>query len=354
MNGMALVKKMLPGLIPLLVFILADSIWGTKIGMIVAITFGIAEFLFYRFKDKKYDYFILGDTSLLVILGAISILLDSEQFFLLKPALIEFILSGLLGFSAFSKNNIIMMLSQRYIKDMSLTDGQIHEFKSNVKVLFYLITMHAFLVVYAALYLSKVEWAFISTALFYILLGAFFLFQLLKSRLFRKQIEQEEWLPIVDVNGGVKGKIPRSHCHGNQKILHPVVHLHLIKDDSIFLQKRPLDKLIQPGKWDTAVGGHISFGETIEDALRRESAEELGLNSFKPVFLLKYLWETDMESELVYSFYAKDYNTPNTKSDEIDDGKFWPLQQIRDNLNQGVFTPNFEKEFKLIEQIILK
>ena len=353
MNGIALVKKMLPGLIPLLIFVLADSIWGTQVGMIIAVTSGIFEFIYYRFKDKRYDYFILGDTVLLIVLGSISIIFESEEFFLMKPALIEFILAGLLGFSAFSKHNFVIHLSQRYIKDIALTDGQMREFKNNLRILFTIVTVHASLVVYAALFLTKGEWAFISTALFYIFLGAFFMYSFFKAKLFKKRIENEEWLPIVDENGGVKGKAPRSLCHGNQKILHPVVHLHLIKDNAIYLQKRPMDKLIQPGKWDTAVGGHIGFGESIEESLRRESVEELGLKSFKPVFLIKYLWETDMESELVYSFYAKEFNAPNTKSDEVEDGKFWPLQQIRDNLNQEVFTPNFEKEFKLIEKILL-
>ena len=37
---------MIPGLLPLIIFILADEIWGTTIGLIVALTLGIAEFLY--------------------------------------------------------------------------------------------------------------------------------------------------------------------------------------------------------------------------------------------------------------------------------------------------------------------
>ena len=64
---------MLPGLIPLLIFILADEIWGTMVGLYVALGVGIAEFLFYFIKDKIIDRFILLDTLLLLLLGAVSI-----------------------------------------------------------------------------------------------------------------------------------------------------------------------------------------------------------------------------------------------------------------------------------------
>jgi len=36
------------------------------------------------------------------------------------------------------------------------------------------------------------------------------------------------------------------------------------------LQKRALLKDIQPGKWDTSVGGHIQSGETVTNAILRE------------------------------------------------------------------------------------
>ena len=76
--NISLLKKLLPGILPLLIFILADEIWGTRIGLYVALGFGVGELLFYWIRDKKLDRFILLDTSLLLILGAISIALEND------------------------------------------------------------------------------------------------------------------------------------------------------------------------------------------------------------------------------------------------------------------------------------
>mgnify|MGYP004543962219 FL=1 len=106
----------------------------------------------------------------------------------------------------------------------------------------------------------------------------------------------EEIFPIVDENGRVVGKATRKECHSGSRLLHPVVHLHVFdRQGRLYLQKRAHSKLIQPDKWDTAVGGHVDYGETVMQALRRETREELGLLSFVPVELFRYVFESDVE-----------------------------------------------------------
>ena len=99
-----------------------------------------------------------------------------------------------------------------------------------------------------------------------------------------------EWFPVVERSGLVVGRALRSYCHSGAKPLHPVIHIHIIDRNSrIYLQKRPLTKDIQPGKWDTAVGGHVSYGESIVEAVYREAYEELRLIEFNPIHIETYI-----------------------------------------------------------------
>ena len=160
----------------------------------------------------------------------------------------------------------------------------------------------------------------------------------------------EEWFPVVDEDGNEIGKALRSVCHnGKSMLLHPVIHLHIFNSDGgLFLQKRAKTKDIQPGKWDISVGGHVSPGETPDEALIREAGEELGMNNFVPVFLRKYVWESSLERELVNSFSTISDKIPVINKDEIEEGKFWTFKEIKENLGKEIFTPNLEHEFRML------
>lgn len=160
-----------------------------------------------------------------------------------------------------------------------------------------------------------------------------------------KKDNGNEIFPLVDEQGNVIGSATRSECHSGSGLLHPVVHLHVFDSEGrLYLQRRPLWKDIQPGKWDTAVGGHIDYGEDTLSALRREAREELGLVDFEARFLRRYVFENERERELINAYCTTVSSTP-TPSDELDGGRFWSCGEIRRALGRGVFTPNFEHEF---------
>ena len=158
---------------------------------------------------------------------------------------------------------------------------------------------------------------------------------------------QQELFPIVDESGAVIGKVTRGECHSGSLLLHPVVHLHVFNaQGDVYLQKRPEWKQIQPGKWDTAVGGHLDYGETPDEALSREVSEELGITDFEPQFIGKYVFESRVERELIYVYRTTYDGEIRPSKEELDGGRFWTMQQIREAVGKNVLTPNFEREFQ--------
>lgn len=337
---------LLPGLLPLIVFVVVDEFIGTNWAISTALATGAFIFIYTWVRNRKPDTFVLFDTILLAAFGGISILLNDEVFFKLKPGVIQTILIVIIGISAYSPKNLILGMVKRYMPGQQLDDNQIKQLRHQVRIMFWLFLGHTLLVFYSVFFMSKEAWAFISGGLFYIIAAVWFLIEFVRQKI---KLGNTEWVPVLDNNGKVIGKATREQVHSGNKILHPVVHLHVFnKKGELYVQKRPSFKKIQPNKWDTAVGGHVDFKETPQMALIRETKEELNLDIAEPDFLFSYIWESEIEKEFVYVFAIKTDKIPYPNPKELDDGKFLSLQEIKINLGKSFFTPNFEEEFKLL------
>lgn len=157
-----------------------------------------------------------------------------------------------------------------------------------------------------------------------------------------------EMFPLVDSEGRVIGSAPREECHGNPELLHPVVHCVIVNArGELLLQLRSVKKDIQPGKWDTSVGGHVALGEKPEDALVREVCEEVGaeIDPKDCTFLHTYINSNRIESELVYTWLVEHEGPFTPQESEVDQLRFWSVGEISSRLEEGIFTPNFIDEF---------
>lgn len=164
----------------------------------------------------------------------------------------------------------------------------------------------------------------------------------------------DECVPLVAPDGTVIGSARRCDCHGDPTLLHPVVHCVITnRAGDILLQLRAPNKDVEPNKWDTSVGGHVAVGESIEDALRREIQEEIGIDSasIKPRFLYQYIIANALERELVYTYTAICEDAFCGQAEEISELRFWSRDEITEQLAGGIFTPHFVEEFSRFRTI---
>ena len=142
--------------------------------------------------------------------------------------------------------------------------------------------------------------------------------------------------------------LARKLVHGNPALIHRSVHVMVISPDGkLLLQKRSMRKDVQPGMWDTSVGGHVGFGQSYEEAARREAEEELGLRPDPLIFLYPSRIRNAVESENIHTFLHVSSGPFRPEPGEIDELRFWTKDQIRRDLGAGIFTSNFEEEFAL-------
>ena len=75
-----------------------------------------------------------------------------------------------------------------------------------------------------------------------------------------------------------------------------IVVTGILKDKDLFLVvRRSKEDDLYPGCWEFP-GGHIEFGETISDALKRELKEEIGFSDFYNPIITNYTDEVKEKS----------------------------------------------------------
>ena len=163
-----------------------------------------------------------------------------------------------------------------------------------------------------------------------------------------------EFFDIYDEQGNHAGIAPRSECHGNPALIHCTAHVAVKHPETgaLLLQKRRMDKDIQPGKWDTAVGGHVDPGESYESGALRELREELGVTG---AVTLTHLFDSqirnEIESEDVRVFGAELAGPFPFQESEIDEVRFWSRAELENPLNRQNFTPNLVEQLEKLKEI---
>lgn len=352
MDRRTLFLKMLPGLLPLVVFVLIDEVWGIEAGLVAALGFALVELVWTRIRERRFEKFVLVDLLLLGVLGGVSLLLKDAVFFKLKPAILAVLVCGMLGVAGFVNPRLLTLMAGRALRGTALPAAGERLMQLGARRMFWVFLLYTALCFYAAFAFDTRSWGIVTGPGFFAALGLALLWQLAAAWHERRRVRHDEWFDLVDEEGRIIGAAPRSLVHGRPELLHPVVHLHVFSADGrLLLQKRAPWKDVQPDKWDTAVGGHIARGESVAAALVRESREEIGIDPVGAVPLFRYVNRTEFESELVHAFALRHEGPFTAQASELTELRFCTREELAALQAAGGCTPNFVQELAKLEAL---
>lgn len=158
----------------------------------------------------------------------------------------------------------------------------------------------------------------------------------------------DELYDVLDEQGKVVGTATRARVHSDPELIHRAVHVWLWRSDArLLLQKRVRQKDVEPGKWDTSVGGHVDAGEDYLTAALREMKEELGVEGVPLEHVHDFKYRSDSESENVRTYQCF-YDGPVRPHEfEIEKVREWTALEIGRAIGKGILTANFEEEWNL-------
>ena len=163
--------QLLGQMLPLIVFIIVDSVFNNvKVSIISAILFAAGQLFFFYGKTGKFDWFVLVDVVLIAGLGTISLVSKNDLFFKVKPAVVEG--AAIIFFI------VLIVLPDKFLlgyfgrmmpKGMVLQPAAIGTMKTMLIWMSGYVLLHIGAVLYTAFHSSRRVWAFVSGPGFYLL-----------------------------------------------------------------------------------------------------------------------------------------------------------------------------------------
>lgn len=141
-----------------------------------------------------------------------------------------------------------------------------------------------------------------------------------------KMSESVERVILLDANNLPIGCLDKSEVHNQNTPLHLGFSCYVLNaQGQLLITRRALCKVAWPGVWTNSVCGHPAPGEPIEEAVRRRSRYELGLDVDKLELMLAWFKYrvTDasgvVENEFCPVFMARTVYEPQLLASEVMD-----------------------------------
>jgi isopentenyldiphosphate isomerase/NTP pyrophosphatase (non-canonical NTP hydrolase) len=155
-----------------------------------------------------------------------------------------------------------------------------------------------------------------------------------------------EYVYYVDEDDKVLGKVSRKDSmHHN--LWHRGTGIFVFNSKGeLLIPKRSKNKERRPSYWDVLFGGYVDYGESYEEAAKRELFEEAGIKTgLKFLFKLKY---SDQESKNHGAIFKTISDGPfNFQKEEVEETIFITLEKLKVMLKKEKFSPDSIEAFNI-------
>ncbi len=158
-----------------------------------------------------------------------------------------------------------------------------------------------------------------------------------------------EYLDLVDDNDNVIGREDRNEIYKKGLRNFRVINIMIFtSDNKIVVPHRSGNRRVFPNCYDCSVGGHVSSGETYEEAAYRELEEELGITGIK-LQEIAYFKPYDIDTSAFSKMYKLIYDGDlNYDKDGIQKICYMSKEEVSSLVNNSPekFKEDYPKFFK--------
>lgn len=164
-------------------------------------------------------------------------------------------------------------------------------------------------------------------------------------------MNNDEILDEVNIYNEIVGQDKRDEFHITSKRIHRVVMaLFYNKQGEVLIAKRSMKKKVNPGIWMAPVAGHVPTGEDLDEGIKREVKEEIGIDSDLSFYGLRFVVNPGVEARFIHIYYAV-IDDPKFKMDEneVEYVQFITLEKVFDFINKST-----NKEEKAVLELLIE
>lgn len=351
------------GLLPFLIYLILvettkNVLDAFAISFIFSLLAGIILKMCVKTSKMSLGFFICKLSLLLTFLFWLFLRnsLYNPHFYMLLPEIFVIILVMILRIPS-----VVPGLKNMLKGNSPLQKVFFYEFMGTLTWVQFLFTFHVFIAAFYELMRRDTPLASpLGDTIVYLLIPltgivALIVFENFKLQEIIKRLKKEEWLPIVNEKGEVKGKIARSvSVKMKNRFLHPVVRVALMYKGNIYLQRRDAGQVVDPRALDHPFEKYILFDNQI-DATAKNSIIHIIGQELPIRFLIKYIFKNDITNRLVFLFVSRVENESDIENNPALSGKFWSTNEIEKVLEEtpGVFCELFQQEYDYLKNIVI-